>query len=367
MMGLHFFLVLALALPTLAGALSSESVNADGSSGALASAESPAEALATRRFDILMAHSSAQFSALTAERASDRAESAAVRASDRAQSAAERASDRAESAAQFSAQAAEFASFRAEDAAHKSLFEESLSELLGSTQTPRSAAAVDACARRSVLHITYPTVNKTHPLEKSTERGICSAFAYQPDPSKAAMIVTAAHCFIGLVPGGDITLMRLGDSFNRSCSVLHTFSSPEDAALLSCTNVSSIPGLAPSAGTRLSQLVAITGFASDAFSYSQPRSHHFLGAFIALNVDFARIASVAGPASSNGSACSSTDPAMWQIYPSGFVDRRIPSGMSGCPVLDLQCGVVGIAHGRSCDGGVFMSLAVIDAFLSTIS
>jgi hypothetical protein len=331
-----------------------------------------------------MAHSSAQFSALTAARASDRAESAAERASDRAESAAarasdraesaaqfsaqaaERASDRAESAAQFSAQAAQFASFRAEDAVHKSLFEESLSELLGSTQTPRSAAAVDACAQRSVLHITYPTVNKTNPLEKSTERGICSAFAYQPDPSKAAMIVTAAHCFIGLVPGGDITLMRLGDSFNRSCSVLHTFSSPEDAALLSCTNVSSIPGLAPSAGTRLSQLVAITGFASDAFSFSQPRSHHFLGAFIALNVDFARIASVAGPASSNGSACSSTDPAMWQIYPSGFVDRRIPSGMSGCHVLDLQCGVVGIAHGRSCDGGVFMSLAVIDAFLSTI-
>ena len=63
---------------------------------------------------------------------------------------------------------------------------ESLSELLGSAQTPRSAAAVDACAQRSVLHISYPTANKTHPLENNTERGICSAFAYQPDPSKAA-------------------------------------------------------------------------------------------------------------------------------------------------------------------------------------
>ena len=243
---------------------------------------------------------------------------------------------------------------------------ESLSELLGSTQTPRSAATVDACAQRSVLHITYPTVNKTHPLENNTELGICSAFAYQPDPRKAATIVTAAHCFIGLVPGADVTLMRLGDSFNRTCSVLRTFSSPEDAALLSCTNVSSIPGLAPSAGTRLSQLVAVTGFTNDAFYYNQPRSHHFLGVPIALNVDFARIASVAGPASSNGSTCSSADSAMWPIFPSGFVDRRIPPGMSGCPVLDLQCGVVGIAHGRTCDGGVFMSLAVIDAFLSTI-
>lgn len=161
--------------------------------------------------------------------------------------------------------------------------------------------------------------------------------------------------------------MRLGDSFNRSCSILHTFESPEDAALLSCTNVSGIPGLAPAVGTRLSQLVAVTGFANDAFFYDQPRSHHFFGANIALNVDFARIASVAGPASSNGVACSSSaDSATWKIFPSGFVDRRIPSGMSGCPVLDLQCGVVGIAHGRSCDGGVFMSLAVIDAFLSTI-
>lgn len=142
---LYFFLVLVLALLMFAGALSSESVNADGSSGALASAESPAEALASRRFDILMAQLSA----------------------DRAQSAAERASDRADDAERHSAVL---------NILHA--HNESLSELLGSTQTPRAAAVVDACAQRSVLHITYPKVNKTHPLENNTENGICSAFAY---------------------------------------------------------------------------------------------------------------------------------------------------------------------------------------------
>ena len=144
------------------------------------------------------------------------------------------------------------------------------------------------------------------------------------------------------------------------------FSSPLDAALLTCTNVSSLIGLIPSVGVRLSQVVAITGFTKDAFT--GVTSHHLSGLSYALNVDFGRIVSVAGPmANPDGSVCvSSPDLVDWTVVPSGYVDRRVTAGLSGGPVLDLQCGVVGIAHGRTCDGGVFMSLAVIDAFLSTI-
>jgi hypothetical protein len=240
--------------------------------------------------------------------------------------------------------------------------EDNVFELLSSTQTPRSAAHVDACAQRSVLHITYPLENKTH-------LGICSAFAYRHDPNKAAIIVTAAHCFADLVPGADIILKHLGDSIDRTCIILQVFSSPLDAAVLSCTNVSSFFGLAPSVGTRLSQVVAIAGFTGDAYLHADYPSHHLSGLAMALNIDFARIVSVAGPLKNpDGSVCvSSPDLVEWTVKPLGFVDRRVTAGLSGGPVLDLQCGVVGIAHGRSCDAGVFMSLAPIDEYLATMS
>lgn len=141
--------------------------------------------------------------------------------------------------------------------------------------------------------------------------------------------------------------MHLGDSIDHSYVILHAFSSPLDAAILSCTNVSNLIGLVPSVGTRLSQVVAITGFTKDA--YSGMTSHHLSGQAKALNIDFARIVSVAGPLeNSDGSVCvSSPDDVKWPVHPSGFVDRRVTAGLSGGPVLDLQCGVVGIAHGRA--------------------
>ena len=263
----------------------------------------------------------------------------------------DQAFDRAENARRFDSVNRRF------DSVNDNLF-----ELLSSTQTPRSAAHVDACAQRSVLHIEYPLQNKTHP-------GICSAFAYRHDPNKTVKIVTAAHCFAEFVPGADITLLHLGDSIRRTCIIMQVFLSPLDAAVLSCTNVSSFIGLLPSVGTRLSQVVAIAGFTNDSYVQDGYPSHHLYGLPMALNVDFARIVSVAGPLkNSDGSVCvSSPDFVEWVVSPSGFVDRRVTAGLSGGPVLDLQCGVVGIANGRSCDAGVFMSLAPIDEYLSTMS
>ena len=59
----------------------------------------------------------------------------------------------------------------------------------------------------------------------------------------------------------------------------------------------------------------------------------------------------------HGVACSSSDESdTWRVSPTGFVDRRVSPGMSGGAVVDLECNVLGIAHGRSCAAGVFASL-----------
>jgi hypothetical protein len=88
-------------------------------------------------------------------------------------------------------------------------------------------------------------------------------------------------------------------------------------------------------------------------------THHLAGLGVALNVDHARIVPVAGPSSdAHGLACTSSveQDARWVLNPAGFVDRRITPGMSGGAVVDLECNVLGIAHGRSCAAGVLASL-----------
>jgi hypothetical protein len=122
-------------------------------------------------------------------------------------------------------------------------------------------------------------------------------------------------------------------------------------------------------------MVAITGFAEDAFRTSSTVdgfvSHHLTSSDVglptfALNVDFARIVNIAGPLRKrqDGTACvSSANDTVWPVIPSGFVDHRVTEGMSGGPILDLKCGVVGIAHGRTCNAGVVMSLSVVDQYI----
>jgi hypothetical protein len=246
----------------------------------------------------------------------------------------------------------------AEVRASSQVHSEQLSELLSSTHTPRSAAAVDACARSSVLHLAYPVLN-------NEPDGLCSAFAYQPNSSKDPVIVSAAHCFINL--NGSITLKRLGDVIGWQCSVAFTTKSPLDAAVLLCPGIGSVPGLVPAAvATRLSQRVVIAGFAPDAFTGET--LHHQPGSDIALHVDFARIVSVAGPRTKrDGSVCvSSAAPIHWPVKTQIYASRRVTPGQSGGPLLDLQCGVVGISHGQSCDAGVFVSLAPVDAYIASL-
>jgi hypothetical protein len=255
---------------------------------------------------------------------------------------------------------------------------EDLFELLSSTQTPRSAALVDSCALQSVFFVrTASTSTNT-----STTYRHCSAFAYQPFPSKKAVIVTASHCLSRpfMAPSNlTISITYLGDDVIHDCSVLYHQAPPEDSSILTCPGLTNLIGLVSSGSSRLSQSVAITGFAVDTFNSSskktssKTRSHHVpyyhFNSSFALNVDFSRIVSVAGPPHKlkDGSLCvSSPSEDVWDVNPSGFVERQVREGMSGGPILDLKCGVVGISHGRSCNAGAYVDLTSVDLYIESM-
>jgi len=234
-----------------------------------------------------------------------------------------------------------------------------VTELLGSAHTLGSAERLDACARRFVWLLDF--------VKENGKWGSCSAFAYAREPAAAAVLVTAAHCFasVNATARASLRLRRLDDASVHTCSLAKEFEPKQDAAVLFCPTLALGAGLAPAvAAPRLAAPVALAGFAVDAFSSMTAR--HFPSSTAALNVDFVRTVGVSGPPlKPDGAACTAEEAAaQWPVTPLGYVDRRVTPGMSGGAVLDKECGVVGIAHGRSCGAGVFVALAPVDAFLA---
>jgi hypothetical protein len=236
-----------------------------------------------------------------------------------------------------------------------------------------AAARVDECSRGSVWHF-LGSIAKSHANGTTfTREGMCSAFAISPARSDGSTaVVTAAHCVSGLSSGGlSVTLEGVGGMPSLFCTVAAVFFAPDDAAILNCPGSAAVAGLAlapAGAHSRLRMPVGIAGFAAD--GYSSTSEHHLPGRAVALNVNFAHITSVVGPtADGTGAVCETSDTpddggVPKSVQPLGFVDRRVTPGMSGGPVLDLACGVVGIAHGRSCTAGAFVSLERVTDFLA---
>jgi hypothetical protein len=228
-----------------------------------------------------------------------------------------------------------------------------VAELLSASQTPRSATRVSGCAKVSTRLVSFPY----SPL--------CSAFAYNSSRTDAVVFVTAAHCLKGLSAGGTVKLLGVGSAAPLSCTRAAGLRDPAlDVAVLDCEGAVPVLGLAPS--TRfaggLSQILAIAGFAEDAFANAT--DYHVREKKIALNVNFAHTVGVAGPGIDNGTCTSSDEDGRSSAKPLGFLDHRVTPGMSGGPILDMECGVVGIANGRTCGAGTYVSLAPVDAFLS---
>lgn len=114
---------------------------------------------------------------------------------------------------------------------------------------------------------------------------------------------------------------------------------------------------------------ALPAFAQDAFSgASLPYHLRSEEPGIALNLRRARISNVAGK-TANGSCETAQvgERSPWFISPAGYIDVPLVRGMSGGPLLDMQCGVVGVIHGYGCDATVFTSLAPADRFAAEAS
>ena len=251
-----------------------------------------------------------------------------------------------------------------------------LAEIESSMVTVSAAARVDKCARAAVWHFASSRMMTSHANgTTSTIKGICSAFAFAPARGGGSTaVVTAAHCVSGLPSGASVTLDGVGGLLSLVCTVAAVFPAPDDAAILDCPGSASVAGLALAPAGVLNRLrapVGIAGFAADA--YSIPSANHLPGRAIALNIDFAHIAGVVGPnIDGTGAVCVTSDvlddgSASAGVQPLGFVDRRLTPGTSGGPVTDLDCGVVGIAHGRSCSAGAFVSLQRVTDFLANKS
>jgi len=203
----------------------------------------------------------------------------------------------------------------------------------------------------------------------------CSAFAYVSPRSSTTYFVSAAHCFKDVSKGLDVTgtaleLLRNGAS-PLSCTVLHLWESPSDLAVLQCvTGAQASQGLAGAAvPPPLGSAVAAVGYVLDALSGPSP---FFLDAQpdTALNFRFAHITNVAGRRNANWSspgscelAQSSGNGAPWLIRPTGMFDMAVARGMSGGPLLDLSCGVIGVIHGRACEASLFLGLGPVDDFI----
>jgi len=188
--------------------------------------------------------------------------------------------------------------------------------------------------------------------------------------------VTAAHCFANFRRNESVSVMSLS-GFSLKCHLERVFESPNDLAVLSCPHAAATsaaaaaaaaapPLLLRSSGFRLGLAVAAAGFVDDAFA-GTPRFSLPKFPAISLKLTFARIANVAGYW--NNVTCdvlqsSPATPVQWRVNAAGFVDGLVTRGMSGGPLLDLRCGVVGVLHGKGCESSIFMGLDAVDAYLA---
>ena len=239
----------------------------------------------------------------------------------------------------------------------------SVDEILESSPTTSSAARVAGCATNATFFVAAPIS--------------CSAFAYAPPdapPGEAPVFLTAAHCLTG--PNGEnlaslpMQLHSTSGSGPLYCVAEKVFSSPEDAVVLVCAGA----GVAAAGASALSRAVdsphlglsvVAAGFVTDAFG-GLPQFSLPLYPLISVKLTFSRVSNAAGHWNNESCDVAHTGPATrppWTIEPGGFFDGLVTRGMSGGPVINLRCGVIGITHGKGCESSIFARLDAVDKYL----
>jgi hypothetical protein len=248
--------------------------------------------------------------------------------------------------------AANFTELLVHQTIHNEAVAANFTELLASSFTLSTANAVRTCARSSVFLIVYV--------------GTCSAFAYRSGPvgTHGTILVSAAHCFLNasglpITTSAAITAQSLAMP-PMACTLLAIYGRPSDAALLHCPGAAGTLPLRRRAGSPAFFLPAATaGFADDALvtsEYSLPLTGK------ALNIRPSYVGTTLGagrPAHSTSSY--GTDSLGYRV--AGVVEQGTVFCMSGGPVLDASCGVLGVNH-VSLQSSGFAGLDEVDNHMS---
>jgi hypothetical protein len=243
----------------------------------------------------------------------------------------------------------------------------SVDRLLVSTLTPAAAQATLACAQASVyiLFLFIDTWNHTlGKLEFILKP--CSAFSYAKLKGGDTLVVSAAHCFTNNTQTTiDATRLALAREARVICRLLESLPT-SDSALLRCEDAPPLLRRASSAPV-FAQAVVAAGFYHENFPdpvFPPPLSVHNN---FAMHVLTSTIAVSMGPgaafaASGGGLSGGGLSLPTHMQPPFGVLQGMALLGMSGGPVLDVHCGVVGIISRRSTNTA-FAYLDEVDAWV----
>lgn len=228
-------------------------------------------------------------------------------------------------------------------------------DLLASGFTLTSAANVKNCSRSSVFYITHHFEN-------------CSAFAYSSglQGAQGTLLVSAAHCFLDAAGrarnfnGVAITAQSLA-SPPVACVLLGAFGRPGDSALLHCPGAAGTPPLRRRPGAaEFFQPVAASGFSLDALSASE---YALPSVGKSLHIRLSHVGTTLGVAPRFASS-RGIDSLGYIV--AGVVEQGIAPGMSGGPVVDASCGVLGVNH-VSLQSSGFAGLDEVDNHMSEMA
>ena len=239
---------------------------------------------------------------------------------------------------------------------------ESVDELLASTLTPAAAQVTLACAKASVyiLFLWKQSWNVTlRMLTKSVFH--CSAFAYRELKGGGTLVVSASHCFANISEpiSFDATRLALARDTRVKCRLLKVFTS--DSAVLHCEDAS--PLLVRSGASPVfAQAVVAAGFFYDKTGITTALSVHDE---FSMHVVSTNIAVSMGPQDELKLLAGGGVPLLAVVppqHPFGMLHGKLLQGMSGGPVMDVRCGVVGIISKRTINTA-FTNLDEVDAWL----
>lgn len=239
---------------------------------------------------------------------------------------------------------------------------ESVDELLASTLTPTAAQVTLACAKASVYILFLWKQSWNDTLRMSTNVLVqCSAFAYREHKGGGTSVVSASHCFANVseTTSFDATRLALARDTRVKCGLLKVFTS--DSAVLRCEDA---PPLLVRSGASpvFAQAVVAAGFFNDKTGITTALSVHDE---FSMHVVSTNIAVSMGPEDELKHLAGGGVPLLAVVppqHPFGMLHGKLLQGMSGGPVMDVRCGVVGIISQRTINTA-FTNLDEVDAWL----